>query len=449
MEIAAILSVVAVSVVTYLPAVGNSFISDDFTMLPFLKRLMARPADILQVPSEIFRATSYLYFWICLQLFGKVPEAYYWCGILLHCAVSLLVYHLVKRLVGSIPAAWVAAVFFAAYERHQEAVMWISAANETVLTLGGLAFLALWDRAVSKPGSSWAYAGAVAVFPLVLFSKEPAVMLVPLALALLWIRGSTWREALKAVLPILAMVLLYGWFWIGESSKNFFVTEKHYDLSLHFFPVYGRSLLRIFSPLLLLAIPLLVIYRRRGLSTAGRTLVWGGPVVFFVLVTVLTAIPYSFLTYLDHIPSRNTYLPSVGLAGLIGVLFAGVYAELRSSAARQACAALMAAVVVGNMTYIYLKKEPQFRSRAAPTRELLSTLTNSNNRIQRGLPVYVCSFPLHTSIGKDAVSGFTSFGSDEVLFPERCEVPENASVLRWDEQTETYVGEFADSDLVD
>ena len=143
------LSIIAVAVTTYLPAVDNFFISDDFGMLTYVQMLRQAPIRILEAPSEFFRLTSYLYFSACVWLFGPNSAAFYWTGIALHALVSVLVYVLVLLVTRKRVAAWSAAVFFAAYERHQEAIMWISAANETLVTLFCLLFLILWLRPTS------------------------------------------------------------------------------------------------------------------------------------------------------------------------------------------------------------------------------------------------------------------------------------------------------------
>jgi hypothetical protein len=144
---AIVMSVAAVSVLAYWPSVDNSFISDDFTMLPFVRSVSVHPGAILEMPSEIFRVVSYVYFWVCLKVFGPTPELFYSSGIALHTLASLLVGRLVFVLTRHTGAAWAAALFFAAYERHQEAVMWISAVNDALLTVSSLVFLLLWEKA--------------------------------------------------------------------------------------------------------------------------------------------------------------------------------------------------------------------------------------------------------------------------------------------------------------
>jgi hypothetical protein len=425
------IGVIAVSVIAYLPAVGNSFISDDFTMLPFVRLLSAHPGQILEMPSEIFRAVSYVYFWLCLQLFGAVPESFYWTGIALHAFISLGVGKLAWVVTRSAHAGVAAALFFAAYERHQEAVMWISAVNDALLTLFCVLFLLFWERAVSEPGREWNYRIALGMLSIAMFSKEAVVAMIPLALLLMILRDRPWREIAWKGLPLLLMLTGYIVLWFGQLERNFFIVDGHYALGFHFFPVYWKSFVRILSPSILFLIPLGI--RRTLQLLRNRSL------VFFVLLVALTIVPYSFLTYLDHIPSRNTYLPSVGLAGLVGILFAALYRQMETWRGRTVCFSFLAVVVLGNVGYIRLKKQPQFEERAAPTRELIARLNSPAFRDVGATPIYVCGFPLHVSIGRTAVEGFTRFEAGRIAFLERCEGRMMVNALEWMPESETYV----------
>jgi chromate transport protein ChrA len=445
---AGVVGVAVLSIVAYLPAVNNSFISDDFTMLPFVRVISEHPGGILEMPSEIFRVVSYVYFWLCLKLFGPTPEPFYIVGIALHTLISILAGRLVFVLTRDARAALVAALFFAVYERHQEAVMWISAVNDALLTLCCLTFLLLWERALESPERKWNYRLALGALLIALFSKEPAVTLIPLAVLLMVLRNRPRREIFQWALPPVLMLCGYVTLWLWEANRNFFVADGHYDLGFHFFPVYARSLWRVVSPSLLLLIPLLWISWRQADTHAVSKLLRHKAVVFSVAVLALTIVPYSFLTYLDHIPSRNTYLPSVGLAALMGILFAALYARAAAAGlrARIACSAFLAVILVGNVSYLWLKKEPQFRERAAPTRELLAILNEARFEDTETAPVYVCGFPLHESIGRRAVEGFTRFGSGRVAFLERCDATQAVNILEWAPGTETYSQRVASAD---
>jgi len=437
--ISAWIGVAAVSVFAYLPTVHNTFISDDFTMLPFVRTLSAHPGHILEMPSEIFRAVSYIYFRACLQVFGTVPEMFYLTGIALHAIVSLLVGRLVLALTRDKRAGWAAALFFAAYERHQEAVMWISAVNDLLLTLFCLLFLLFWERAASDPTRGWSYRMAIGTLLTAMFSKEAAVAMIPLAVLLMAFRERPPKEIAWKCLPPVLMLAAYVVLWLGEAQRNFFVTDGHYALGLHFVPVFLKSFARITSPLLLFMIPLTIVaYRRSSIEVTSR-LLGSRSFLFFGLLIATTILPYAFLTYLDHIPSRNTYLPSVGLAALIGLAFASVYEESRTFRGRVCCSALLAAVVLGNVAYIRVKKQPQFEERAAPTRELIANLNSPVFQDIGTAPIHVCGFPLHVSIGRSAVQGFTRFGTGRVAFLESCNSSLHANALKWLPETATYV----------
>jgi hypothetical protein len=445
---AGIVCVAVLCVIAYLPAVNNSFISDDFTMLPFLRIISAHPGGILEMPSEMFRVVSYVYFWLCLKLFGPTPEPFYIAGIALHTLISILAGRLVFVLTRDARAAFVAALFFAVYERHQEAVMWISAVNDALLTLFCLTFLLLWEYALENPEGKWNYRMALGALFIALFSKEPAVTLLPLAIFLMVLRHRPRREILRWALPPVLMLCGYVTLWLWEANRNFFVADGHYAPGFHFFPVYARSLWRVVSPTLLFLIPLVWISRRYPNLGAISTLFRHKAVLFSSALLALTIVPYSFLTYLDHIPSRNTYLPSVGLAALMGILFAALYERAAASGARlrSACVVFLAVILLGNIGYLWLKKEPQFRDRAAPTRELLAILNEAGFEDTGTEPVYVCGFPLHESIGRSAVEGFTRFGSGRVAFLDRCEGTQTFNILEWAPGAETYNQRVASAD---
>ena len=412
---AVLLFIVTLGVITYLPAVDNSFISDDFTLLWMVKVLDQYPLYIVEVASEFFRSVTYVYFWICFKIFGVKPDLFYWSSIGLHSIISFLVYMLVRRVTGQRVAALTAAAFFAVYERHQEAVMWISAANELILTLNCVLFLVLWECALSNARFRRTNLTlALIVFALALFSKEAAVALVPLTIFGMVLRGYSAGDALRKSLPLLAMSGLYVVLWLSLADRNFFVTDGHYAFGLHFFPVYVRSVVRMLSTILpfLLASLLIRNYRRPRNSSSEVTLSVSRSLLFFGALLLLATAPYSFLTYLDHIPSRNTYLPSIGLAGINGILFASLWGGLSSAQSRFRAVIFLSVILSANVAYIWFRKDSQYVERAAPTRNLLEILNKSDFARNGGLPVNVCGFPLHPWIGDEAVAGFTHFDNN-------------------------------------
>jgi hypothetical protein len=428
----------------YLPTVDNSFISDDFTLLRFVSALDENPWLLWDAPSELFRVVSYVYFWASFKIFGLSSEPYYWSSIALHATVSLLVFVLVLTITQRRLAAWTAATFFAVYARHEEAVMWISANNETIFALSCLVFLLLWELYLRRPNTSY-YVLALAVFPIALFSKEAAVVLLPLAmLRMSIVRGSPAVEVMRRSWPLAAMLGAFSILWLSQANRNFFVTQGHYEFGLHFFPVYLRSLFSLLSSAFPFAAALWIAgiaasHPRKSfqaeLSPSSVSLKRDPNLFFFLVWVVLAVAPYSFLTYAKYIPSRNTYWPSIGLAALIGVMFAVLYGRSRSKRASVVCMLLLAAVLTRNMTYLWQKQDARYVKRAAPTRELIGLLNGPALAGQNSL-IHVCGFPLHPSIGKEAVAQFTNFKPENVEFQDTCD-PRNAS-MKWQEERDRY-----------
>lgn len=309
--------------------------------------------------------------------------------------------------------------------------MWISAANETILALSCLAFLLLWRR-VAENKSSASFVLAHIVFAAALFSKEAAVVLVPLAAIQLALAGHSFQATLRKLFFLVVMLGVFLLIWLAVAKRNPFVTLGYYSVGLQFVSVYARSLIRLLAQLAPLGAALLILRHRlnRSVAFAARR----NAAIFFGAVLLLAIVPYSFLTYLNHIPSRHTYLPSVGLAGLFGMAFASLYARMTTERSRRLCTLLVCVLLAGNTGYIWLKKAPQYRQRAAPTRELIEILRASN--LQQ-LPMHVCNFPLDAWVFSETVKRFTPFDTNDVILTESCD-DEMGSVMRWDESTSQY-----------
>ena len=246
------LSIIGLSVGTYFVMLDNFFISDDFTLMRFMQALELNPLYIWEAlsSSEFFRIASYVYFWLCFHVFGLNAKAFYWTGIGLHTIIALLVYLWIVRVTGNRLASWTSALFFCAYAIHQEAVMWISAANELILVLNCMVFLLLWERYLDATNKGMRYALALAAFAIALFSKEAAVVLAPLAFLRLVGRGHSVTESFKKSVPLLVMVAVYIGIWLSQAYRNFFVTDQYYVFGMHSFTVYSRSLAHLLAALI-------------------------------------------------------------------------------------------------------------------------------------------------------------------------------------------------------
>jgi hypothetical protein len=240
------------------------------------------------------------------------------------------------------------------------------------------------------------------------------------------------------------MTLAYGEFWLSQAHDNFFVTKGLYALTPQFFLVYTRSLFRLLSPaLIFLGVLFLVIYQSGTDNRLLRVRLWlsdlrkDRSILFFGGLMALAIVPFSFLTYLNHIPSRNTYFPSVGLAGIVGTLFISLNERLRSAWGKRASIALLLSAVSLNIAYIWTKKEPQFLARAAPTQQLIRMLNDPQWKVAHHGPVTICGFPVDAWIGTETVIGFTTVEPADVVFDGICD-ESPADSLFWDESNQRY-----------
>ena len=126
------------------------------------------PGFLFTVPPQNFRMTSFVVFEGLKRFFGYRPEVWYAVNTLFHFIACLLLWQLLRRLEGERTAA-LATLLFAVFQAPQEAVMWVSAMNETISGIFILATLLLWTK--NKHG--W----ALLCYSLALVSKESAPIL--------------------------------------------------------------------------------------------------------------------------------------------------------------------------------------------------------------------------------------------------------------------------------
>ena len=393
------------------------FISDDYLQIR-LGRLLADPdnwRDLLADPLYRCRATSLYLTRLTEAAFGLWPAAYYATSLALHVLNCLLVAVLLRSLSVSRPVAVAAAAFFAVYEGHQEAVIWYSAQPELLVLAFSLGALILWRRWCDQPAGGWRwYAGSLALFGGALASKESAVSVVPLLVWMaLWRRARPWRAVLAAAAPFALLAAGYTILVFLARDQHLFFQDGTFTPSPRVLSVLPTSLLRM-----------MFFWGALAAVILGRT----KTLAFSLGWMVLALLPYSFITYMDRVPSRHTYFPSVGLALLAGAALLEVH---RRWGLRRPwlVPALAAAIVAHNCVYLWTRKHDQYMKRAAPTEQLLGHI-----RDHRGYtgPVWVLDFPYDKHIVYSAVAVATEREPQKVIVGGE-PPPAGAHTLRWDE----------------
>jgi hypothetical protein len=208
----------------FLPSLGDWFIMHDFIHLKaatwhsgrhFLSAIFD-PRDggeSLFSTGQLYRPLYYLALWAQARLFGLHPLPYHLVNLALHLLNVALLWWLAYRLLGRPPLAALAALGYALHPLAIEAVAWISAITELLLTACTLGALALWAEGyrTAGPRRSLLRAGALLLAAGALLSREPGAA-APLLLAAYhllragpapWRRPSTW-------LPLLPLAALEG-----------------------------------------------------------------------------------------------------------------------------------------------------------------------------------------------------------------------------------------------
>jgi len=375
---AAILVVLAaLTILAYLPMFQQPLIQDDYPNIEQAREFGPVSGWPALLSSEVFRYRATWYattYWV--DRWFEAPAALYAVSLALHILCVWLVYALgAWRLVGWRISA-VAAAFFAVQEGHQEAVMWVSANVELLMFLFGVLSLLCWVRVVERKSGWWWYAASLASFAVALLSKESAVVFAAL-LMLPLLGAQAPRRALLWWLPFGALAAADLWLILSARAISFRFQDGSFSLTAPFWITLPVSCARLLWPWGLLAAVVLLLLRAKQHSQVVRVA---------ALWIVLASLPYSFLTYMHRIPSRQTYLASLGLAWIVAAGFWALQSRLRLHRSA-VVAAVVAVVLASNIGYLWTRKRRQFAERAAPVEALVALARKTDG------PIYMRSFP--------------------------------------------------------
>jgi tetratricopeptide (TPR) repeat protein len=209
----AALALVALPLLAHAPALDGGWIIDDAQYVVDNRLLDDAPglATIWREPKalKVYYPLVFTTFWVERHLCGIEPSCFHLTNLLLHAAVTLLAWWLLRRL--AVPAAWLAAALFAVHPIHVDTVAWVAERKNVLSGLFALAALLLYlrfdeRREAGRPDRRWLYLASLASFLLAMLSKT-AILGLPLVAGLLlwWRRG---RITARDLAPLAPMVLL-------------------------------------------------------------------------------------------------------------------------------------------------------------------------------------------------------------------------------------------------
>ncbi len=361
--------VLAVTFVAYMGTLRYDFVYDDvhvivengsvhswrFTPRYFTEHLWFFEPGMTNYYRPIFLV------WLVLNhtLFGLNPIGYHLTTVLAHLVVTLLVFHLTRRLTGDLATAAIASLLFGLHPAHIEGVAWVSGVSEPLLAIffsgSFLCYLRYRDPDAGR-GRGWLVA-ALALAALAVFEKETGIVL-PLMIFAYELIFNTGREgragedegfmrsapmrhlgqALGRSLPFVAVTVLY---LIARVIALGAIGRTKTPLSLATLVFTWPSLLWSYVKILAWPVGLSAFYDtpyvlRPGvldvylplaaIAVAGCAVWWLVPKTpagrFALVWLILPIVPLLNLTVFglgELVHDRYVYLPSVGFVLIVAL----------------------------------------------------------------------------------------------------------------------------------
>jgi len=212
--------IAAAAVFSYIPAMRAGFIWDDdayVTENATLRTHDGLPRIWLEIGSTPqYYPLVFTTFWVEYRLWKLHPAGYHVSNILLHAAVSVLFWRVLRCL--AVPWSCLAALMFAVHPIHVESVAWITERKNVLSSAFYLSamwayfrFRPLDDTVPSRPVLRRYYALAFVLFFCALFSKTITCSL-PAAIAVViwWRRGRLRLRDLAPLIPMLFVGVAMG-----------------------------------------------------------------------------------------------------------------------------------------------------------------------------------------------------------------------------------------------
>lgn len=358
------------AIVTYWQSFNLPLISDDYVVI-WLSRSYGEPGGMTALFSDALyrcRATyMILTLWID-RVFGLSQTPYNVIGILFHVLNCLLVLALGFWNKIGFRIAIPAAIYFAVQHGHQEAVMWYSALPDQMAMTCCMACVFATKKWVESRRAVW-YAIALAIYLIALFTKESGIVAGGLFALVLLVEGRSLRSIIIATAPFAIIGAIYFYAGFAARSDHLHYNDGTFSLGFHFVPVILRSIFRMLWVWGLVALAAVFLWQRQLLRIAGISFAW----------MAITLVPYGFLKYMPHVPSRHTYIASVGLALIVGAGFVALYDRWKPGTAAVVLIAL--AVAGSEWGFLWTKKYHQFLERAQSTEHFAASLKKKPTKV--------------------------------------------------------------------
>ena len=304
----------------------------------------------------------YTSLWLDHKIWGGFnPTGFHVTNVLLHCAVTGLLWRLLARM--GLPGAWLVAALFALHPMKVETVAWVIARKDLLASLFYLLAVGRWLR-FRETGQPRAYLALLAFYVLALLSKTLAITLPAALLVWVWWReGRIAQRDLAQLAPLFLIGAGFGWYGLAFFTGRTLI-EFEYSLAERLI-IAGKALW-FYAGKLLWPHPLQYIYNLwdtdparllNWLPLAGalalalglwlaRGRIGRGPLAgaLFFAITLSPMLGFADNSYMKFafVADRYQYLASAGALAVLVAAAASGWAWLagRTHAGTEASAAL-------------------------------------------------------------------------------------------------------------
>jgi tetratricopeptide (TPR) repeat protein len=262
------------------------------------------------------------------RLWGPNPAGYHLTNVLLHGINTLLVFLLAARVMGNHPATVLAGLLFALHPVNTEAVSWISARPELLLTLFFISCFLCFIYYL-ETGRPWALAAGGLFLLLSALSGRVALMFPVLGLAWAAAKGEDINRRRLAVALLFSAFVIAAWLFIsaggglplpGEallqrlghvaSCLGYYMEKLAVPQGLSIVPAVQEN--PLYTILAVLPFALAALLYSEG---AGR----GAFLIAWILITLFPSLLVVLWNVDNPLSERYLYLPSAGFCLLLAL----------------------------------------------------------------------------------------------------------------------------------
>ena len=368
----------AIAFAVYIPALYAGFVWDDVFQVqqnPWIKdpRLLGNAfardlAGFLPgYETNYYRPLIHVFHASIFAVFGAEPWAFHLASVLLHAGASVCLFLLLSRWTSSVIPPLLASLLFAVHPIHTEPVIWVTGVIEVAYSL--LVLVAL--LAVTAQRHRW-WLVIPPIFAMALLWKEPAIVLFPIVVVLLGIRGdfkNHRRASMALVIAMSAVVLGYFALRINALGGVTAQSQNTIRLGVIDWATTSVALVGEYARYLVLPLKLSAIHDYPIVNTpldfrfvcgaltvsAVCVAAWRArrtPELFLgIMLVALPLLPALYIPALKDslIAERYLYLPSAGAAILLAYCLRRWPQPLATFAGRAIVAVVLLSAVAGTL----------------------------------------------------------------------------------------------------